>query len=133
MAMKNPYAAYQQNSVNTAAPGELTLMLYNGCLKFIKLAEQALKDGAMDQKNENLVKAQNIIQELQVTLNRDIAISEQLSLLYDYIYRRLVEANVKNDLSILQEAEGYIIEFRDTWKQAIQIDRQERQKEGGLK
>lgn len=133
MAMKNPYAAYRQNSVNTAAPGELTLMLYNGCLKFIKLAEQSIKEGAMDQKNENLVKAQKIIQELQVTLNRDIAISEQLALIYDYIYRRLVEANVKNELSILQEVEGYVVEFRDTWKLAIQIDRQERQKAGGIK
>ncbi|MGG3625978.1 flagellar export chaperone FliS [Bacillus gobiensis] len=133
MAMKNPYTAYHQNSVNTASPGELTLMLYNGCLKFIKLAAQSIQEGAIDQKNENLVKAQNIIQELQVTLNRDVTISEQFALIYDYIYRRLVEANVKNDLSILLEVEGYIIEFRDTWKQAIQIDRQERQKSGGFK
>lgn len=71
MAITNPYQSYQQNSVNTASPGELTLMLYNGCLKFINLAKKAIEDKKMEEKNVNLIKAQKIIQELMVTLNMD--------------------------------------------------------------
>ncbi|MFN2744440.1 MULTISPECIES: flagellar export chaperone FliS [Bacillus] len=131
MAINNPYAAYQQNSVNTASPGELTLMLYNGCLKFIKKAQQGIEQGDMEMKNENLVKAQNIIRELNITLDRSIEIGESMAAMYEYIYRRLVDANIHNDLDILREAEGYVIEFRDTWKEVMQIERQGRHGSGG--
>lgn len=132
MAIQNPYAAYQQSSVNTAAPGELTLMLYNGCLKFIKLACQAIENNDIERKNENLIKAQNIIQELNGTLNRNIELSGSMGAMYDYIYRRLVEANIKSDKSILEEVEGYVTDFRDAWKQAIQIERKDRHGSGGI-
>lgn len=121
MAINNPYQTYQQNSVITASPQELTLMLYNGCLKFIKLAKRAMDEGRIEEKNTNLIKAQNIIQEFQITLDRDIAISEGLAQLYEYIYGRLIEANMKNDLAILEEAEGQVKELRDTWKEAMAL------------
>ena len=126
MAMNNPYKSYQQNSVNTASPGELTLMLYNGCLKFITLAKKAMKAGNVQDKNTNLIKAQNIIHEFMVTLNRDIKVSEELMVMYEYIHRRLVEANVKSDETILEEVEGLVTELRDTWKQVIQLNRQQK-------
>ncbi|UTL72215.1 flagellar export chaperone FliS [Bacillus halotolerans] len=132
MAIQNPYAAYQQNSVNTATPGEPTLMLYNGCLKFIKLASQAIENNDMERKNENLIKAQNIIQELNGTLNRNIEPSGSMGAMYDYMYRRLVEANIKNDTSMLAEVEDYITDFRDAWKQAIQSERKDRHGSGGI-
>ena len=123
--MNNPYKSYQQNSVNTASPGELTLMLYNGCLKFIKQAKKAIPDKNVEEKNTNLIKAQNIIHEFMVTLNMDVAVSNELMVMYDYINRRLVEANVKSDLDILEEVEGFVTELRDTWKQVIQLNRQQ--------
>ena len=126
MAMNNPYQSYQQNSVNTASPGELTLMLYNGCLKFITLAKKAMKAGNVQDKNTNLIKAQNIIHEFMVTLNMDIKVSEELMVMYEYIHRRLVEANVKSDETILEEVEGLVTELRDTWKQVIQLNRQQK-------
>ncbi|HWO77285.1 MAG TPA: flagellar export chaperone FliS [Bacillus sp. (in: firmicutes)] len=125
MAMKNPYKAYQDNSVNTATPGELTLMLYNGCIKFIRLAKLGLDEKNIEQKNTNIQKAQRIIQELMVTLNPDFEISQQMLPLYDYMNRRLIEANVKNDRAILDEVEGFVTEFRDTWKQVIQLNRKQ--------
>ena len=121
MAINNPYRTYQQNSVVTASPQELTLMLYNGCLKFIKLAKRAMEEGKIEEKNTNLIKAQAIIQEFLITLDRDIEISEGLAHLYEYIYRRLVEANMKNDAAILEEAEGQVRELRDTWKEAMAL------------
>ena len=131
MAMNNPYAAYQQNSVTTASPGEVTLMLYNGCLKFIKQATLAIEDNNIQDKNTNIQKAQKIIRELMITLNMDIEISQNMSVMYEYMNHRLTEANVKNDVSILKEVEGLVVEFRDTWKQVIQMNRQQQHRQGG--
>lgn len=129
--MSNPYQAYQQNSVNTASPGELTLMLYNGCLKFINLAKRAINDKNIEEKNTNIQKAQNIINELMVTLNQDMAISKQMLPLYDFVRTKLIEGNVKNSVSSLEEAEAIVTEFRDTWKEVIKIDRQKKYGQGG--
>lgn len=131
MAVNNPYQAYQQNAVTTASPGELTLMLYNGCLKFINLAKKAIQEKNISEKNTNIQKAQSIISELMVTLNMDIEISKQMMAMYDYIHRRLIEANMKNDVAILEECEGFVTEFRDTWKQVIQLNRQKQYSQGG--
>lgn len=131
MVISNPYQTYQNNAVTTASPGELTLMLYNGCLKFIKLAGKAIEDGNMEEKNINLQKVQNIISEFMVTLNMDYEVSKNLMSLYDYINRRIVEVNIKNNPEILKEIEGYIVELRDTWKEAIIINRQRQHVQGG--
>lgn len=131
MAIVNPYQSYKQNSVNTASPGELTLMLYNGCLKFIHLTKKATEERNIEAKNLNNQKAQNVIHELMITLNRDLEVSENMMALYDYMKRRLIEANISNDLSILDEVEGMVTEFRDTWKQVIQLNRQKQHVQGG--
>ncbi len=131
MAINNPYQSYQENAVQTASPGELTLMLYNGCLKFIKLARKAIEEKNIEEKNTNLLKAQKIIQELMVTLNMDYEVAKNMMAMYDYIHRRLIETNITNDLAILDEVEGYVTEFRDTWKQVIQINRQRQYAQGG--
>ncbi|APH03588.1 flagellar export chaperone FliS [Bacillus weihaiensis] len=131
MAINNPYAAYQQNSVTTATPGELTLMLYNGCLKFIKQASVAIENNHYEEKNINIQKAQKIVTELMVTLNTDQEISNNLMVMYEYINHRLTEANIQNDRAILEEVEGLVVEFRDTWKQVIQLNRQQQHRQGG--
>lgn len=131
MAIGNPYQAYQSNSVTTASPGELTLMLYNGCLKFIKIARKAIEENNIEAKNTNLQKAQNIIREFMVTLNMDVEVSKDMMAMYDYMNRRLMEANLKNDLDILAEVEGHVTEFRDTWKEVIQLNRQRQHGQGG--
>ncbi|MFD1038877.1 flagellar export chaperone FliS [Virgibacillus byunsanensis] len=124
MSASKHYQTYQNNSVNTASKGELTLMLYNGCIKFIK---QAIKD--MDQqyyeaKNTNIQKAQNIIQELMVTLDQKAEISKQILPLYEYMTHRLREGNINNEVAALEEVLQLTTEFRDTWKQVILKTRQ---------
>jgi flagellar secretion chaperone FliS len=131
MAVINPYQAYKQNSINTASPGELTLMLYNGCLKFIQQGKVAMQAKNIEEKNTNIIKAQKIIQEFMVTLNMDIPVSKDLMAMYDYLYRRLVEANTQNDPAILDEVSGFVTEYRDTWKQVIQLNRQKQFTQGG--
>ncbi|MGR6898086.1 MULTISPECIES: flagellar export chaperone FliS [Rummeliibacillus] len=124
MQAQNAYNAYKQNSVTTASPGELTLMLYNGCLKFMHQAKKGILEKNIEMKNTNLIKAQNIITELMSTLNMDLAVSNEMMPLYDYMNRRLMEANIKSDPSIIDEVEGLVVEFRDTWKEVIKFNRQ---------
>ncbi|MGG3887895.1 flagellar export chaperone FliS [Metabacillus fastidiosus] len=131
MAINNPYAAYEQNAVTTAAPGEITLMLYNGCLKFIRQAKKAIEEANIQTKNTNLQKAQSIVTELMITLNMELEVSKQMSVMYEYINHRLLEANLKNDTGILEEVEGLVTDFRDTWKQVIQVTRQQQYGQGG--
>jgi len=117
--------AYKQNSVTTASPGELTLMLYNGCLKFLGKAKLAIEEKNIQEKNNNLQRSQAIIAELMSTLNMDIDISKQMLPLYEYMNHRLVEANIQNDVAIIEEVESLVTEFRDTWKEVIRINRQQ--------
>ncbi|MEK5040768.1 flagellar export chaperone FliS [Sporosarcina sp. FSL K6-3457] len=124
MAMNNPYAKYQNNSVNTSTPGELTLMLYNGCLKFIEQAKRELQDGNMEGKNISIKKAQAIISELMLTLDKSYPVAKNMLVLYEFANSRLVDGNIKNDSALFDEASAIIMEFRDTWKQVIQINRQ---------
>lgn len=121
MAIINPYQTYQQNSAMTASPQELTLMLYTGAVKFIKMAKRAMNDKNFQEKNTNIIKAQNIIQELRSTLNTDIDMSAGLEQMYEYMYNRLVEANMKNDVEALEEVETLMADMRNTWKQAMAL------------
>ncbi|UCZ52676.1 flagellar export chaperone FliS [Bacillus shivajii] len=130
MAVNNPYANYKKNSMETKSPGELTLMLYEGCLKFIKRAEKAIDENNIEDRNTNLIKAQNIIRELMVTLKTDVEVAQNMMQLYDFILNRLVDANTNNDKKALKEAEQFVVEFRDTWKEVIKIDRQRRHGSG---
>ncbi|MDQ6467688.1 flagellar export chaperone FliS [Exiguobacterium acetylicum] len=120
----NPYATYQTNSVTTALPQDLTLMLYEGLIKFSMLAKRAIEQKMIEQKNTNIQKAQAIISELQLTLNQSIALSKDLNSLYDYMQTRLMDANVKNDLVAIDEVIGFAEEFRETWKEAMKLARQ---------
>ncbi|WP_404809869.1 flagellar export chaperone FliS [Mesobacillus jeotgali] len=132
MKMQKQYETYQQNSVLTASPGELTLMLYNGCLKFIHQAQKAIQEKNIEVKHINITKAQNILSELISTLNYDYSISSEMRRLYDYMISRLVEANIKNDSLILKEVEEMITEFRDTWKEVLVINRKKQYNSNGL-
>lgn len=124
MAMTNPYAQYKNQSINTATPEELTLRLYEGCIKFINLAMIAIDEKNIQKSNTNIIKAQNIITEFNITLDMKYEISKNLRLLYDYLHTRLIEANIKKDKSILEEVKEFVVEFRDTWKQAMKLARQ---------
>ena len=118
-----PYQAYKDNSVNTATPGELTLMLYNGCLSFIKQAKKALEAEDYEKKNEFIQKSQNIIREFMVTLDQDAPIAQQMLPLYDFVHHALTQANIKNDVAQLDAAEDIMRDFRDTWKEVVKQER----------
>ncbi|MGE5630858.1 MAG: flagellar export chaperone FliS [Caulobacteraceae bacterium] len=122
---KNPYQQYQQNSVNTATPQELALMLYNGLVKFLKLADQGIEEKNIEKANTNLIKSQNIITEFMCTLDMQYEVSSGLMSLYDYMKRRLIEANIKKDKAIVEEVIGFAEELRDIWAQAMKLAKQQ--------
>lgn len=124
MATNNPYTAYQNNTINTSTPGELTLMLYNGCLKFIQQAKISLENGNIQETNLSSQKAQAIISELMLTLDKSYPVSQNMLVLYEFAYNRIIEGNIKKDSLKFEEASDIMKEFRDTWKQVIQINRQ---------
>jgi|LFRM01.1.fsa_nt_gb flagellar protein FliS len=123
MTQQNAYNNYRNNVIMTASPQELTLMLYDGALKFCRQAMLAIDEGKIKEAHEYIVRVEDIIEEFQATLDKKYEISSSLDLLYDYIYRRLVEANVQKDKAILEEVYGLIKELRDTWKEAMKLSK----------
>jgi flagellar protein FliS len=117
--LQNAAQTYQTNQVTTATPAELTLMLYNGAIKFIKQAKASLEERNFVKTHESLLKVQHIIYELMSSLKKDYPIAYQFDRMYDYMLRRTVEANMRKDMEILVEVEGLLVEFRDTWREAM--------------
>jgi flagellar protein FliS len=122
---KAAYNQYKENSIYTSSPEELTMMLYNGLVKFIMQAQVAIEKKDFEKANDSIIRAQEIVSEFQVTLDMKYPVSESLMLLYDYMYRRLIEANIKKNTEILGEILGYAKELRDTWGQAMKIAKTE--------
>jgi|SRR5690625_435577 len=117
--MSKQLQTYQNNSVNTASGPQLTMMLYNGCIKFINQAIKSIDDNNFEEKNINIQKAQDIIQELMLTLDREAELSQQILPLYEYIYYQLQQGNIKNDIKSLEEARTFVTDFRNTWKEVM--------------
>ena len=124
MALNKAYSQYKENSVFTAAPEELTLMLYNGLVKFIMQAQAAIDDKNVEKANNSIIRAQDIVQHFQDTLDMKYEVSENLDALYDFMYRHLMEANIKKDKSMLDEVLNLVKDLRDTWSQAMKVARQ---------
>ena len=110
----------------TATPEALTLMLYNGAIRFMNEGAEAVQAKNFEQANTSLQKAQNIISEFRLTLKMEYEISHQLLPLYNYVYDCLVEANMKSSVEKIEEAKGIITELRDAWAQAMKKARTEK-------
>lgn len=121
MYNSNPYQQYKQNAVTSVGKGELTLIMYDGAVKSIKQGIKYIEEGKIQDVHNAIIKAQEIITHLSDTLNTEYEISGNLSSLYEYINRRLIEANLKKDKLILGEVLGLVIDLRDTWREAVRI------------
>ncbi|GAB6086322.1 flagellar export chaperone FliS [Alkaliphilus crotonatoxidans] len=124
MAMHNPYNQYKESSIKTASPQELTLMLYNGAIKFMNQGKLHIQQKNVEGANEALKRAQDIIQELNITLDMKYEISQNLRSIYLYILEKLVDANISKDCVYLDESIEMVTELRDTWKEAMKLSKQ---------
>lgn len=122
MAVNNPYAAYQNSKIMTASPAELTLMLYDGAIKFCNIAIMGIEEKDIEKANNNIIKAERIIQEFRNTLDRKYPVAEDFDRVYVYIIRRLHEANMQKDPEILEEVLKHLRTMRDTWKEVMRLN-----------
>ena len=118
----NAAQLYQQNSINTASPAKLTLMLYDGAIKFCNIGLEGIEEKNIQKAHDNIMKAEKIIMQLRTSLDMKYPVAEDFDRVYDYIYRRLVEANMKKDAEVLKEATEHIKTMRDTWKEVMRLN-----------
>lgn len=125
MYASNAYNAYKNNSVNYASKEQLLLMLVDGAVKFSKVARQAILESDAKKAHENLIKTQDIFIELMATLDTNAAgpWGQKLMAIYEFINYKLVQANLKKDLGVLDEAIPLIEEVRDTWHEAYKLSK----------
>lgn len=118
---KNPYQTYNNSRILTATPAELTLMLYDGAIKFANMAKAGMEEKDYEKANNGVQKVRDIISEFQITLDRKYPVSEDFDKVYTYIKERLSEANIKKDPEIMEEILGHLRTMRDTWKEVMRL------------
>ena len=124
MPLPNAYAQYNNSKVLTASPAELTLMLYEGAIKFCNIAITAIEEKDIPKAHNNIVKVQKIIDHLRATLDMKYPVAKEFDNIYEYLIHRLISANVKKDVEILNEILEHLRSVRDTWKEVIRISRE---------
>lgn len=123
----NVYEQYRQTQVQTAKPEQLLLMLYDGAISFLKKAKMAIESKNITEAHTFLIKTQDIIIELMLSLNMEVGeIAVNLFRLYEYMHYRLVEANVNKDIKPVDEVLRMLQELRDTWDMAIKKLKEEK-------
>ncbi len=125
----NPYLKqYQQTQIQTASQEQILLMLYDGAIQFLNKAKKGMEDKDIESIHNNIIGAQKIISEFMNTLDMETGgeVAKNLYGLYDYMYFKLVQANVKRDVAMVNEVLGYLKELRRTWDQAIKIANKEK-------
>lgn len=123
MALPNAYTQYNNSKVLTASPGELTLMLYEGAIKFCNIAILAVEQKDIEKAHIHITKVERIIDYLRQTLDMQYPVAQDFDRIYSYLGQRLVEANIKKDAEILEEVNGHLRSVRDTWKEVMRISK----------
>ncbi len=119
MSFGNPYANYANTKIQTATPAQLTLMLYDGAIKFCNLAINAVEEGQIEVANTNIKKVEAIIAEFRATLNFKYPVAKDFDNVYEYLGRRLLEANLHKDKEILEEVLSHLRVMRETWTEVM--------------
>ena len=127
MQAKNPYKAYQTTQVTTAKPEKILLMLYEGAIKFNKIAMQRMTEKNVAEKGKYISKTLAIVSELMNTLNHDIGgqLSSDLESLYLFMSDKLIEANINNSLESLQQVEKLLLTLYQGWQDVVQNPRED--------
>jgi len=114
------FQSYKKTEIETASPAKLVLLLYDGALKRLNRALESLKQGALEEAHENLIKVQEILVELMLALDWKVGgdLAPRLHSLYDFMYRHLVQANIKGDAEAVSEVIKLMSTLREGWEEA---------------
>lgn len=124
MALPSAYANYANTKAQTATPAQLTLMLYDGAIRFANLAIAGIEEKNFYKANENIKKVERIIEEFRATLNFKYPVAKDFDNVYEYIHRRLMEANLKKDKEIMEEVLKHLRTMRETWVEVMRTAKQ---------
>lgn len=124
MALPGAYTQYNNSKILTASPAELTLMLYDGAIKFCNIAILAVEQKDIEKAHNNITRTQRIVDYFRQTLDMKYPVSRDFDRVYSYLSQRLVEANVKKDKEILEEVNQHLHSMRDTWREVMQKNKQ---------
>ena len=119
----NPYAQYQNSRILTASPAELTLMLYEGAIKFGNMAVMGMKQKDIEKAHVNIKKVQRIVAEFRATLDMKYPVAQDFDRVYVYLERRMAEANMTKDPEIMEEGVSHLRSMRDTWKEVMRLNK----------
>ena len=119
MALPNAYAQYNVSKILTASPAELTLLLYDGAIKFCNIAIAKIDAGDINGAHANIIRVEKIIDYFRETLDMKYPVAEDFERVYVYISQRLVQANIKKDKEIMEEVLTHIRSMRDNWKEVM--------------
>lgn len=119
MPLPQAYAQYKNSKVLTAKPAELTLMLYDGAIKFCNMALDGISNGDVEKAHNSITKAQRIIDYLRQTLDMKYPVAQDFENIYSYLSKRLVEANLTKNPEILEEMLTHLRSVRDNWKEVM--------------
>ncbi len=122
---------YQKSSIETASREQILIILYDGAIQFLNKAKIAMANNEIEATHNNLMGAQNIIQEFINSLDREVApqLAENLTSLYEYFIRRLIHANIKKQVEPIDEVLKYLKSLKATWEKAILLAQQEAKEE----
>lgn len=122
MPMPNAYAQYKNSKILTASPAELTLMLYEGAIKFCNIAIEACNDKDIQKAHNNIIKAERIIDHLRITLDMKYPVAQDFERIYSYLSNRLMLANATKNPEVLEEINTHLRAVRDTWKEVMRLN-----------
>lgn len=119
--MQNPYQNYKKQEVEGATKGKIVVLLFEGTIKFLRIAMKAIDENNIQDAHNNIIKAENILYELMSTLNMDAGeIASNLMKLYDFMIWQLVEANKDKDKAKIQSVIDLLIPLCDAWKEVVE-------------
>jgi flagellar protein FliS len=123
--ISNAFQQYQEANLETASQGKLLLMLYDGAIRFLTQALQAMEAKKFNDAHMHILKAEDIITELMSCLRMDVGeISANLFKLYEYMNWRLMQGNIKRDARMIEEVQGLLRSLREAWVEAVKATAQ---------
>lgn len=126
MYSSNPYERYKKNSIDSISPGEVIVKLFEGCCKFLENAHTAMENKNKLEANKNILKAEDILMELMDSLDFEYSISNQIYVMYNYMYMELVKITISQDIEALDRIKNMMYDYFKTWKEANRLDRIEK-------
>ena len=114
----NALQNYKESAISTQSRGKIIVMLYDGAIKFLRQAQDCMRQGDWAGKNRYIGRARDIVFELNTTLNMEVggSVAQNLRSLYNFIWRYLADANIKNDPQMIEKVIGMLTELGGAWR-----------------